>query len=566
MSGFALDFDLTTPASTLRTLMESTHRYQETQDNMALELATQTLSPHFLANSKPEDIEELTLALAGRLKELAPKGDGSDSPSAQHTNWVDMENKLLAALSKSNRVQIPGTFVELIQWQDGEDAGLYFFTTRTLNMLKTELQLKEAQTPFHAEIQANRFLDIFDRSWLDRSDLFGLRNSQWLKLVALIVLGFVVGLAAKLVVAFCIRWVAPFLPLAGGIEKDKRFSSRVLSPVRWLINLFIWSFGLPAIGLPEALTTTILGAVKLAIIVVLVWLADILADQLGKRVEKFIRRPDTPVDSNLAPIVQKTLRISIFVLTVMIGLQNLGIQVASILAGLGLGGLALALAAQDTASNFFGSLMIYTDQPFKVGDFVRTKDGDEGIVEEIGLRSTRIRTFFDSQVNVPNSAMANMPIDNMGRRRVRRVNTQLGIAYDTPPAVIESFCEGIKKIFQSFPEIKQDIFHVGLWGFGSSSLDILINFFIVTESYDEEVYQRQRVFLQIIKLAKELNVEFAFPTTTLHVASTPEHPDSKVYPDIDTLKATSSRFSTLHEDHLFTPRHLDKASNPAATS
>src|SRR5690606_2130508 len=142
----------------------------------------------------------------------------------------------------------------------------------------------------------------------------------------------------------------------------------------------------------------------------------------------------------------------IFVVVVgaLVGAQNLGIEVFSVLAGLGIGGLAVALAARDSLANFFGSIMIMVDRPFRVGHWIISK-GEEGIVEDIGFRSTKIRTFYNSVVSIPNSELAIAPVDNMGLRRFRRVRTTIGVTYDTPPEKIEAFLEGIKNIIKANP-------------------------------------------------------------------------------------------------------------------
>ena len=134
-------------------------------------------------------------------------------------------------------------------------------------------------------------------------------------------------------------------------------------------------------------------------------------------------------------------------LGILIVLQNMGVNVFSLLAGLGLGGLAFALAAKDTAANLFGSIMILTDRPFKIGDWVKM-DGVEGTVEEIGFRSTRVRTFYNSLITIPNATIANVQIDNLGVRQYRRTTATLGVTYDTSMEKMNQFVEGIRKIIE----------------------------------------------------------------------------------------------------------------------
>ena len=125
-----------------------------------------------------------------------------------------------------------------------------------------------------------------------------------------------------------------------------------------------------------------------------------------------------------------------------------------ILTGLGIGGLAFALAAKDTLSNLFGSLTVLIDKPFRIGDWVNI-GGIEGIIEEVGLRSTRIRTFYDSLITVPNGTLTNVHVDNYGQRRSRRLNTKIGVQYDTPPERLEAFCEGIRELIRNHLKLKK---------------------------------------------------------------------------------------------------------------
>ncbi|HNI88638.1 MAG TPA: mechanosensitive ion channel family protein, partial [Leptospiraceae bacterium] len=236
--------------------------------------------------------------------------------------------------------------------------------------------------------------------------------------------------------------------------------------------------------------------------------------------------------------------ILVVILGSLFAMQNLGVNVMSVLAGLGVGGLALALAAKDTAANLFGSIMIFLDRPFKIGDTI-ILGGIEGDVEEIGFRCTRIRTFYDSVVSIPNSEVANSKIDNMGLRRYRRTNTTLGLTYDTPPEKIEAFLEGIKNILRKNELVVQDRIHVIFKGFGNSSLDILLNYFATVTEWGQDMILRQNVYLEIINLAKELNISFAFPTQTLHVETlagqTPIKRDHRE--STEDLKQTAKNFA-----------------------
>ena len=227
---------------------------------------------------------------------------------------------------------------------------------------------------------------------------------------------------------------------------------------------------------------------------------------------------DTKLDDQLVPLARTSGKILVGAIGVVFVLQNLDVSITSLIAGLGLGGLAVALAAQDTLKNLLGGATILADKPFQVGDWVIV-DEIEGTVEQVGFRSTRIRTFADSQVTVPNARMTDTAVNNMGRRTWRRYYTTVGIAYHTDPDRIQAFVEGIRAIVRSMPEMRHDYYIVELHSFGDFALNIMVYTFIGASDWNEELRTRHIFNLNIIRLAGELQVEFAFPTQTLHLAS-----------------------------------------------
>ena len=263
--------------------------------------------------------------------------------------------------------------------------------------------------------------------------------------------------------------------------------------------------------------STLVGA--LAVVLVLYRAIDILTDVLADRSAKTENR----LDDQLIPILNTTLKIFVTAVGVLFVLQNLDVNITSLVAGLGIGGLAVALAAQDTIKNLLGGVTIFADRPFQVGDWV-VVDGVEGTVEHVGFRSSRIRTFYNSLVTVPNGSVVNTGVDNMGMRRWRRYKTTLGLSYSTSPDQIQAFVEGIRAMIRSHPGMRTDYYIVEFHGFGPSSLDILVYCFIEAETWNDELRTRHVVNLDIMRLAAELNVGFAFPTQTVHVAGMPGQP------------------------------------------
>lgn len=241
--------------------------------------------------------------------------------------------------------------------------------------------------------------------------------------------------------------------------------------------------------------------------------------------------------------LKRALKILIAIVAVLLILQNAGFNVTSLLASLGIGGIALALGAKETFGNIFGGITVIFDKPFAIGDWI-VCDQIEGTVEDIGIRSTRVKTFYDSLITIPNAVMANQIIDNVGQRKARRTRFTLDLTYGTSPEEMEAFVEGVKNIILSNSFTKKDYFQVYFNGFGPSSLQVFINFFLKVKDWDEELLQKQNIFLEILRLSKKLNVSFAFPTQTVDIPSFPGQPEKASLPlSSQELKTRASEFA-----------------------
>ena len=203
------------------------------------------------------------------------------------------------------------------------------------------------------------------------------------------------------------------------------------------------------------------------------------------------------------------------------GADELGFPAYSVLAGLGVGGLAVALAARDSLANLLGSLLIMFEKPFRVGDYIRLS-GTEGTVEDVGFRSTRIRTQDSSLISIPNNSVVNMTVENVSLRPVRRERFFLGLTYDTARKTIEATVAGIRQIILDHPLTDKKNLQVSFHAFNDSSLDILVLFHLNVTSYTAELTARQEILLQIMALAEELGVSFAFPSRTVYVENAPD--------------------------------------------
>lgn len=231
---------------------------------------------------------------------------------------------------------------------------------------------------------------------------------------------------------------------------------------------------------------------------------------------KAAQKTQTKLDEQLVPIVDKLLRILVVTVVVVFCLKTLEVDLVAILAGLSVGALALALAAQDTVKNFIGSITIFLDKPFEIGDFIDVA-GVKGTVEEVGLRATRLRTPNQSLAYIPNGNLANMTVDNLGLRKYRRWQFDLGLEYGTPTNLIQQFTRECREILNEYPYALNDSSQVRLNSLGDYSINIYVNVLLDIKSHAEELRCKHELLLLIIKKAEELNVSFAFPTQTLFV-------------------------------------------------
>lgn len=248
-----------------------------------------------------------------------------------------------------------------------------------------------------------------------------------------------------------------------------------------------------------------------------VWVSLRVIDRLCEEWYRAVEGDKSRFDENLIPIIRKTGKVFLGVVGSILFLQNMGYSVGSLLAGFGLGGAAVALASKDSLSNFFGSIVVFFDQPFRVGDWIEM-DGLHGTVEEIGLRTTRIRTFANSLMSIPNAKFTTSIVNNWSRMRKRRIKMTIGLTYDTTAEQMEQAVEAIRRIIRESKDMRDDFSLVNFDGFGESSLNIFIYCFTKTTNWSEFLDAKQRFMLEVMRAVKKLGLNFAFPTRTLHVA------------------------------------------------
>ncbi|HKJ05776.1 MAG TPA: mechanosensitive ion channel family protein [Geopsychrobacteraceae bacterium] len=336
----------------------------------------------------------------------------------------------------------------------------------------------------------------------------------------------------KLIGQFFIRVLQPIATRTRG-DYDDRALGALRKPAEFLAviaGLYIAVELLQIPGNQEALDLIVKGIVKLLIAFDIAWALYNLVDVLDSLLQKWATQTETDLDDHLLPFIRKSLRIFIIVMALIMGVQNLGYSISGLLASLGIGGLAIALAAKDALSNIFGSIMILLDRPFAIGDWVKADDL-EGTIEEVGFRSTKIRTFAKTQITVPNSVLMNMSIDNFSRMPKRRIKMNVGVTYATSSDQMREAVGKIRQMLRDHPAIDQEFFLVNFTDFGASSLDIMVYCFTSTTVWQEYLDARQDVFLKIMDILEEMGLEIAFPSRTVYLEDITEEKNGLVTTD-----------------------------------
>ncbi|MBI4440691.1 mechanosensitive ion channel [Candidatus Woesearchaeota archaeon] len=273
------------------------------------------------------------------------------------------------------------------------------------------------------------------------------------------------------------------------------------------------------LNLPDALQVLMQHLTVLGLTIVVSYYLLRLEDTLIRHyIEPYVKATESTLDDRMLPVLRKTMKVVVIVIATIIALNNLGYNVSSLLAGLGIGGLAVALAAQETIGNFFGSVSIFADRVFEVGDFVKIGE-IRGTIKEVGMRSTRLETWEGTLIAIPNSKIASERIENFTQAGQKKVGLVLGITYDTTTKKLQHAIYLVKSILANAAAEGQikDEYHVYFSRFGPSSLDIDVTYFIPVIKYVDWAPVVHHINTQIKQAFDRNKIEFAFPTQTLYV-------------------------------------------------
>lgn len=398
-----------------------------------------------------------------------------------------------------------------------KESGGWAFSLNTFEKLdelhRLLLEHREEQYDEQTYGDGGKFLADLMPASLKSGSVLGLVYWQWLALALLILLGVMVDQFLRTVLrgAF-LRRIDP-----SEHESQKAQLARTVRPFGFVAGGVLVMLGLTLVGLPDLAHRFLYGAAAVFTVLAGILAAWQLIDLLASVAFSKAEETQTKFDDILVPMIAKAAKIFAVAIGIIYGAQALNLPIVPLLGSLGIGSLAFAFAAKDTIENFFGSVAVILDRPFEVGDWVVIEGDTEGTVEELGFRSTRIRTFYNSQITVPNATLVRATVDNYGRRKYRRWKTHIGVQYDTPPDKLIAFAEGIRELVRSHPFTRKDYFQVWLHQWSASSMDVLLYIFFEVPDWSTELRERERMFVDIVRLADKLGVQFAFPTQTVHL-------------------------------------------------
>lgn len=281
-----------------------------------------------------------------------------------------------------------------------------------------------------------------------------------------------------------------------------------------VLGLFI---GLNFLTLDETLYPTLYDIIKLLFYLNIAWYALRFSEAIMEvYIVPYTKKSKSKLDDQLLPIIKNTSRYAIILLSGLIILDNVGFDVTTLLAGLGIGGLALAMASQDAVSNIFGGVTVFTDKPFTVGDWIKV-EGYSGIIDEVGIRSSRLRTFDGAIVTIPNNTFSKKPIENISQRKSERVVTRFGFTYETKVKKLKEAKKIIREVIKTTKGLDNNKMYISFEEFGDFALKMLVIYYIKDMStYEKRLELRDAVNMKIKERLEKAKIDMAFPTQTIY--------------------------------------------------
>lgn len=505
-----INVDLSSPRSTLYT-----HFYFLRKDSFDPQKAAATIQglPEEEAQLKVKKIKEILDGKGLRLDFAKIPNNTNYSDSLGYGTRTLIHNKNRYAPFP---LRLPAIYVE-------KTGNNWYFSKETL--AEVDKLYKETFS-----LELTWFQDRFPEFFETRS--FGILIWKPLAILIIFLFSVILYYILEPIIFFILRNVQKIFARKSSNENVSLILHELARPLVFVVILKFIKMILPSIQLVEwnaLLITGIKIAETVFWIVVLLKIAKVLLSIYHGHNED----DKSKLDRQLAPILNKVVQGFVILVGFLHILTLFGVDPTTVLAGASIGGIAVAFAAQDSVKNLIGTIVIFLDKPFQLGDWVAFS-GVEGSVESVGFRSTIIRAADTTIYQIPNSKISEADINNKGLRVYRRYTTELGVRYDTPPELIEAFIQGIKRIITLHPSTKSQAYNVDFIAFGDSSLKILVNVYFEGLDWGEEQASKHILHLAIVKLAAALGVQFAFPSSTLMIEELPGQ--SSLAPKYETNK------------------------------
>jgi MscS family membrane protein len=346
---------------------------------------------------------------------------------------------------------------------------------------------------------------------------------QWAGLIVAVSGAYLLALLAGGLVLRVLRPIAA----RSATGADDELLDTLIGPARLGFAIVFFHLAAVPLRLSVGAQATLRGVEQALFIAAIAWVALRVIDVFGHRVETLLVVQGRVSATGLVPIGRRVVKVAVWLLAALAVLQNLGFEVTGLIAGLGVGGLAVALAAQKTLENWFGAFTLATDEPVKVGDFCRFGDR-VGVVEEIGLRSTRVRTLARTIVSVPNADFAALQLENFTKRDQMWLKLMLGVRYETTPDQLRFLLAELRRLLLAHPKVLPDPARVRFVGFGAYSLDLELFAYVETTDWNEFLAIREDIFLRIMDVVEASGTGFAFPSQTVYTGKDGGLEDAKI--------------------------------------
>jgi len=348
----------------------------------------------------------------------------------------------------------------------------------------------------------------FITEFLSIEKFYGNTLLSWLIALGILVVSFI---AVKVLYWFFAN-VVKKLTKKTKTNIDDVLIDKLKTPLTYLVLIIGYWVAIHYLKFEDNLSSILENVAYFALIIDLTAVLSRVLDALiSEVIMPLSEKSESSFDNQLIPVIQKAVRTIIWALGVIIGLDNIGFDITAMIAGLGIGGLALALAAQDSVKNIFAGIMIFLDKPFRINDRIQI-DGHDGIVEEVGLRSTRIRTLEGRIVTIPNCAFTDNSVINVTSQPALKVKLNLGLTYDTNEDDMQKAIDILEDIVKNQDAITDD-YAAGFNGFGDFSLNILFIYYVKPDSHWLDT--QTLVNKEILKRFNKEKLDFAFPTQTV---------------------------------------------------